>query len=641
MKNLRYYLQVIDPHRRGASNKPHFSGRGLRIYSMVLIMVLAGYSCEEFFDPTQELVRYENDMFADWDEYRSAEMGLYALQQKLVDQLVVLGELRGDLLEVTDFASQDLIEVNNFSIRKDNPYASPVNFYKLIIAANKLIHHLSTVHPEVLDKNAPITNFDRLYGEAMCMRTWAYFNAVRIYGEVPYIHESLYTVEEIEAYINSSSEYVVSEYINFAPDGYYNDTIRDTTIVIEKRFMNEKNVILTFTDQLENNIKAVGINHSLNNGDDTWQVTVWNDYARHALLGQMYMFDQNYSMAVEHFDHIMYNNTSETSNILFGLDNKFAKAKWRNIFTSLDPCEHIYMIWFGKSYKQTNGLQKMMGVTPNDYMVKPTAASIQNWESIWNNPVYYKDFSNPLKSRVIEPGIPGDFYRGYGVSYQYFRDGIELTSDDVQDMLLKKMDGNIVEVQLLMERVDAVATKYEINKDPFAQDANYTVFRAAGIHLYAAEIYAVWKHIYGGLTTTPRIRMNTSLNILNDGSYNSNTSQLGVRGRVGFADGDEAVNIDNIVYIHDPVSNQITGYIDFTNQPDLQMRYMLDKILQERAMEMAFEGERFYDLIRIAKRLDDPSYLAEKVAAKFKDPVMRENIYNKLLNEENWYVNYF
>lgn len=606
-----------------------------------MIMVLAGYSCGEFLDPTQELVRYDNDMYADWDEYRSAEMGLYALQQKLVDQLVVLGELRGDLLEVTDMASQDLIEVNNFNIRKENPYASPVNFYNLIIASNKLIHHLSTVHPEVLDEDAPITNFDRLYGEAMCMRAWAYFNAVRIYGIVPYIHESLYTVEEIEASINSSSEYVVSEYINFAPDGYYNDTIRDTTIVIQKRFLDEKNVILEFTDQLEHDIKAVGINHSINNGDATWQVTIWNEYARHALLGQMYMFDQNYTMAIEHFDHIMYNYESTTSNVLFGLDSKFAKNKWKNIFTNIDPYEHIYMIWFGKSYKQTHGLQKMMGVSPNEYMLKPTAASIQNWESMWDNPVYYKDFSNPSNSKVIEPGIPGDFFRGYGISYRYYSNGVALTSDAVRDMLLKKMGGNIVEVQLLMENVDTVATKYEIDKDPFAHDANYIVFRAAGIHLYAAEIYAVWKHIYGGLTTTPRINQNTSLNILNDGSYNSNINQLGVRGRVGFADGDEAVNIDNIVYLHDPVTNQITGYRDFTNKSELQMRYLLDKILQERAMEMAFEGERFYDLIRIAKRLEDPSYLAEKVAAKFKDPSMRENIYNTLLNEENWYINYF
>lgn len=642
MKTSIFQTNEIDSKRRMGMGKSILSLlRGFGMVVCLTFMTVVFYSCEDFFDPAQELVRGEGEVFSDWDEYRSVEMGLYSLQQNLVDQMVVLGELRGDLLEVTDFASQDLIEVYDFNIRKDNPYASPVNFYKLIIASNKLINHLSTVHPGVLDKNEPVNNYDRLYGEALCMRAWAYFNAVRIYGKVPYIHESLYSVEDIEAYINSSAEFVVSEYINFAPDGYYNDTIRDTTIVLEKRFMDEKNVIMTFADELENNIKAVGVNHSINNGDDTWQVTVWNDYARHALLGQMYMFDQNYTKAIEHFDPILFNYSSETSNIRFGLDDKFEKDKWENIFSGLDPYEHIYSIWFGKSYKQTHGLQKLMSVSPNDYMVKPTASAIRNWESIWDGPEYFKDFSNPANSRVLEPGIPGDFYRGYGISYKYYKDGVALSTESIKDMLLKKMGGNIVEVQLLMNRVDTVATKYEINKDPFAHDANFIVFRAAGIHLYASEIYAVWKHIYGGLVNTPRTRLNTSLNILNYGSYNNNSNQLGVRGRVGFADGDEAVNIDNIVYIHDPVTNKIIDYKNYTNQPEMQMKYLLDKILQERALELAFEGERFYDLIRIAKRLDDPSYLAERVAAKFRDPVKKEQIYNKLLNEENWYIDYF
>jgi hypothetical protein len=59
--------------------------------------------------------------------------------------------------------------------------------------------------------------------------------------------------------------------------------------------------------------------------------------------------------------------------------------------------------------------------------------------------------------------------------------------------------------------------------------------------------------------------------------------------------------------------------------------------MDERARELAFEGERFYDLIRIAKRRNDPSYLANKVAAKFKGE-KAEQIRQYLMNEENWYI---
>ena len=271
---------------------------------LIISIVFTGIffsSCEKFFYPDQELIIENDDMYSDWEEYRSAEMGLYSLQQNLVDQIVVLGELRGDLLEITDYATPDLIEVYNFNISKNNPYASPVNFYKLIGACNKLIMQLKSAHPEVLDKSKPVSNYDRLYGETLCMRAWAYFNAVRIYGKVPYIYESLTDVEEIEAYVNSGAKYVDSVFIVFAPDGYYNDTIRDTTIVLDKMFLDLKTIIDTFTFQLETKIKAVGVNHYINNSDLTWTVTIWNEYAYHVLLGQMYLFDQNYTSAMDHF----------------------------------------------------------------------------------------------------------------------------------------------------------------------------------------------------------------------------------------------------------------------------------------------------------------------------------------------------
>jgi len=53
--------------------------------------------------------------------------------------------------------------------------------------------------------------------------------------------------------------------------------------------------------------------------------------------------------------------------------------------------------------------------------------------------------------------------------------------------------------------------------------------------------------------------------------------------------------------------------------------------------QLAFEGERFYDLMRIARRRGDPSYLADKVAAKFPPP-QREQVRQHLLNEDNWYL---
>ena len=155
----------------------------------ISILMITG-SCEKFFDPDQDLIIKEEDYFKDWYDYRSAEMGLYSLMQDLAEQLLILGELRGDLITVTGNAHRDLIEVNNFEISELNKYASPRNFYRLIAACNNLERRLETDHPEVLDKDSPITNYDKLYGEIINMRAWAYFNAVRIYRKIPYVPAS-------------------------------------------------------------------------------------------------------------------------------------------------------------------------------------------------------------------------------------------------------------------------------------------------------------------------------------------------------------------------------------------------------------------------------------------------------------------
>lgn len=618
--------------------------RDRRIFNLILGIfcfsaVFLFSSCEEFFEPEQELIIKEEEMFEDWHEYRAAEMGLYALQQNLVEQLVVLGELRGDLLKITENATPDLVEVYNFNISKNNKYASPVSFYQLIAACNSLGQKLEKEHPEVLDKSANVTNYDRLYGEVVCMRAWAYFNAARIYGKVPYVYESLTTIEEIEEYVNSGAEYMDTIQINFDQYGFYNDTLRNVPITLEKKFLDQRAVIDTFTRHLETKIKSVGVNHSINNGDVSWNVTVWNQYARDALLGQMYLFDGDYQKAMANFSSILYNYTSETSDIKYGIDDKFAWGSWKNILTDIDPYEHIYTLWFGKSYYQTHELQSMFSIEePNKYMLKPSSSAVSYWESIFRAQQVKIDNMIPDSSKVIFPGIPGDFFRGYGVSYAYYKNNHLMNSDTIRGMLFLKQQQDDRIVRLLMEGVDTVVYKYSVGKDQFAQDANFIIFRAAGIHLYAAEIYALWEFDHAGVI---RPETNTSLNILNNGSYNDNADQMGVRGRVGFGYGYDAVQINNIIYQHDPHTNEIIGYVDYSNEGlRKKQKYLVDKIIEERARELAFEGERFYDLMRIAKRRDDPAFLADKVASKFNGP-MKEEIRNKLMNEENWYVNYF
>jgi starch-binding outer membrane protein, SusD/RagB family len=215
--------------------------------------------------------------------------------------------------------------------------------------------------------------------------------------------------------------------------------------------------------------------------------------------------------------------------------------------------------------------------------------------------------------------------------------------------------GDDVGSRNMMHGVDTIVYKYNIGKNIFDQDADFIVYRAADIHLYLAEILI--QHRYenpdGNLTSDFRY----ALGYLNEGSFDVNKaslarSQLGVRGRVGIGvtltwQGritqvwqDDLIEMNDIIYINDPYTNEIIDYRNLTGRFTEKQEYFIDNVLKERGRELAFEGKRFYDIMRVAKRRNDPSYLAEIVSSKY-PAHMRDNIYTILLDEENWYINYF
>jgi hypothetical protein len=601
-------------------------------------------SCEKFWDPDQALVIPTDNLFLDWSEYRAAELGLYALQQMVVEQIVILGELRADLLEITPNADKDLTEVYNFQVTRENRFATPIYFYKLIGACNSFINQIESAHPEVRS-NASVTDYDRIYGEAKCMRAWAYFTAVRIYGKVPYIWQSLTTVKEISEYVNSTRDYIDSVNIRFHQGGYYNDTTYNQPVTLQKQFLDLDQVIDTFTLELERDIKAVGVIHNKDNNDATWDVTVWTWNSYKTLMGQMYLYQGDYTKAMQNFNTIIYNTSSESSFIKYGLDRKFSFGNWKNIFSGIDGDEHIYTLWFNKSYEQRHRLQYYFSKTdPNQYMIKPTHLAISNWESIFEGMRYnIVNASKPELTKLHTYGTPGDRYRGHGISYVYMKDQKIMESQAVWDMLELKKQQLFKDVENIMTGVDTVVYKYTYGKQPYDQDANFILYRAASIHLYAAEIYARWERNYDGVI---KPEVSISLSIVNNGSYANNSQQLGVRGRIGFGGEvkgafreDDGINVSNTLYLHDPNTNEIIGFRTFNNLLEKQ-EYLEDQIIEERARELAFEGERFFELVRIAKRRGDPSYLANKVARKFSG-AKREEIRTLLMDETNWYIPFY
>ncbi|MCG8476780.1 MAG: RagB/SusD family nutrient uptake outer membrane protein [Cytophagales bacterium] len=136
--------------------------------------------------------------------------------------------------------------------------------------------------------------------------------------------------------------------------------------------------------------------------------------------------------------------------------------------------------------------------------------------------------------------------------------------------------------------------------------------RGAGMHLKWAEaLNRLGEH-------------ETALKLLN-GGYESEDPEfkgnIGVRRRAGLKD----VELD-------------FSYLEEGKVPDAQdsMIQIENAIIDERALELAFEGGRWFDLMRVAKRRGDNAFLADRVASKFPE-AERESIRLLLMDESKWY----
>ncbi len=77
----------------------------------------------------------------------------------------------------------------------------------------------------------------------------------------------------------------------------------------------------------------------------------------------------------------------------------------------------------------------------------------------------------------------------------------------------------------------------------------------------------------------------------------------------------------------------MTGY-------DVAPVLLENKLIEEASAELAFEGERWSDLTRIARRRNDPAFLADKVYEKLQKAgnPKADEVRAKLMNREGWYL---
>jgi len=499
-------------------NQARFNRRVLLILFSVLV-----FSCsDDFFDqqaggkisPDQHYNSLE-------DVINSSYFGVFSLTQQASINLVVIDGLFSDLMETTGNASQDMIELYNHDVAPGNFFNDPSIFYKIIVNANEVLANTDAVLNRDIDYDA-LVNW-AVKGELVALRSWAYFNLARLYGEVIYLGPS--GVSSLPGDLPVIGREAIIDTLINQVEAY----LTELTFIFSTHFINKE-----------------------------------------ALLAELYLEKNDYShaasyakLAIETLDDFTYNPSAGRSARYYRVDRTFEKAKWRNIFVNAanNPQTVMTGVPFSLSNNQINMLEEYFKF---QYMIKPSRLITDLFNS-----------QNYLKGA-------GDINRGLGISF------------------------------VMIDENTPMINKYSLETTSYL-DAHNILYRAEDIHMIMAE-------------ALNRLHDTTALIFINNGVKNVKGTlegfttwrdNLGIRGRVELLP----------VTVPESITDETA-----------RMEYIEDLIIQERSMELAFEGKRWFDMMRIARRRNDPSWLASKVAAKFSDPSQAEAIRNKLSRQENWYL---
>ncbi|MFB6319374.1 RagB/SusD family nutrient uptake outer membrane protein [Saccharicrinis sp. FJH54] len=530
------------------------------------------------------LLNVDSDRFVTDENYRvnSPSDSLYSMigvltqLQKLSDSYVLLGELRGDLLDVTENADVSLKELNNFDITSDNPYVNVADYYSIINNCNYIIRYIDTTYESEGEKIL-VSQFV----QAKTIRAWTYLQLVLNFGSALYYEDPILSIDEAKADYPEYDLYQLAD-------------------VLIKDLSPWKNV----TKPRLGSVMDYNLGYSF--------------FPVRMVLGDLYLWTGDYLNAATEYHDLLYNNSytvSENYQSYWIVENDVLNenriyVNWRMLFQSSTTSERITDIATSSRYGHASELDNMSSDISNQ-MIVPSQVALNNW----NKDLFFKDDFD------IDHDLRGKF-------------------GSISTMQVIDNEGNIdaydriIKYSPVLGETDENVYETRIYRNALV----YLRYAEAVNQLYKPNVaFAVLKNGLNNRTLTnpdliPASEIGEALPAymdFRDIRFNSNIGTVmrgqGVRKEVN------GVWVD----ARDPLTDS-TFVIPALPTLDDSVSYVDDLLIKELALETAFEGNRFQDLMRFALRRSDPDFLADRVAEKH--TTNKEAIRTLLRNTDNWYL---
>ena len=553
-----------------------------------ICIVCGSMSCSNMLETESDLVEFEEDHTLNQatDSVYSV-MGIINKMQGIADRVVLLGEVRGDLVQSTSAANSDLKRLANFEFDGENRYNQVSDYYAVINNCNYYLAHIDTAM-ERRGRNL----FMREYAAVKSYRAWTYLQMALAYGKVPLILKPLMTEKEAREAMNQTPADI--------------QTICET-------FIND------LTPYVGVNLPDYG---SVANSDSKYLFIPMR-----ALLGDLCLWAGRYQEAArwyhdfltDRYDPVQMNSRSIT----------WANAtQYNSIIDSYGPLNAssevlCYIPMEARVFDGTiSNLPNLFRSTEeNNYFYELTAS--HNMAKISADQVYCFENDIPgatTKDTLYAPHtglyrseLVGDlrYYSNFRLeSYGSNNDYTEYNST-LQNIY------KIVSARITLYRSTMVYLRYAeaLNRAGYPQSA------------FAILKYGICDEILKNRVDAAELDEAGDLLTFDPELFRFDGRYFGVH---SLGSGDSHANA--YYTLPQPIRELPTRQ----DTVEYQIPLVEDMIVTEMALEGAFEGYRFNDLMRVALRRNDPAYLA--------DPVSRRNgesddaLRQKLMDTKNWYL---
>lgn len=567
----------------------------LFVWSMALTTV----SCSDMLDQESDHVIYtDKGHLNNATDTLYSVIGIMNKLQVLSDRTVLLGELRGDLVDINNYTSADLRDIATFNIGDDNKYNSPRDYYAVINNCNYFIAKADTA----LKNNRNEYIFRREYAAVKAFRAWTYMQLVLNYGKVPLVTTPILSKDDADREYEKADITTVCKY--FAEDiaPYANERTPEYGVI---------------------------------RGNDS-QLFYFPIYL---LMGELNLWAGNYREAA--LNYYRYISTRNGQNSAFPMIN--FSVQWAG-----DKFQITYDNYTRDCFESESSNSEIINMIPGDSI--PSEGNYSELHDI---------FSSTIRNQNHNAIEPSQQLKDLSASQKYCHlnsaGEVQYAPSDLTGLHRGDLRLNAVYSQSFFIGGDNAYNSSEGWNNAKFSTRNVHIYRGSVVYLRMAEAlnragfprfaFAILKtgvnnnviendimpYYPGEEAFLEQFNFPNTQYVLRTKANLTSQNTIGVHSRgCGWAD------LDNTYAF--PDNEDIT---DNHERLDYQIEGVENLIIDECALETCFEGFRFHDLMRVALRRNNPSYLADKVYSRRGSQnisEMKSLIKCDLSNTANWYL---